>query len=81
MLSLVDVDDWTKHTDYRSVVYYTVDVLCLIVLILLSGYDINDQVIKWFWQCIRSWPPERKSRLLQFATGTSRSVSFLYSIG
>ena len=37
-----------------------------------SGYDINDQVIKWFWECIRSWPPERKSRLLQFATGTSR---------
>ena len=51
--SPVDVDDWTKHTDYR-------------------GYDINDQVIKWFWECIRSWPPERKSRLLQFATGTSR---------
>ncbi|KAJ7063095.1 hypothetical protein C8F01DRAFT_1131502 [Mycena amicta] len=36
------------------------------------GYEINDQVIEWFWQCIRSWPPERKSRLLQFATGTSR---------
>ncbi|KAG8845257.1 hypothetical protein FRB91_001930 [Serendipita sp. 411] len=26
----------------------------------------------WFWECIRNWPPERKSRLLQFATGTSR---------
>ncbi|KAF7295117.1 hypothetical protein MIND_01050100 [Mycena indigotica] len=36
------------------------------------GYEINDQVIEWFWECIRSWPPERKSRLLQFATGTSR---------
>jgi len=52
-MSEIDVDDWTKHTDYR-------------------GYDMNDQVIKWFWECIRSWPPERKSRLLQFATGTSR---------
>ncbi|PVG00224.1 HECT-domain-containing protein [Serendipita vermifera] len=52
-MSEIDVDDWTKHTDYR-------------------GYDINDQVIKWFWECIRSWPPERKSRLLQFVTGTSR---------
>ncbi|KAG8867505.1 hypothetical protein FRC20_005572 [Serendipita sp. 405] len=52
-MSEIDVDDWTKHTDYR-------------------GYDINDQVIKWFWECIRNWPPERKSRLLQFATGTSR---------
>jgi E3 ubiquitin-protein ligase NEDD4 len=41
-------------------------------LLFFSGYDVNDQVIKWFWECIRSWPPERKSRLLQFATGTSR---------
>ncbi|CCA69820.1 related to RSP5-Hect domain E3 ubiquitin-protein ligase [Serendipita indica DSM 11827] len=52
-MSEIDVDDWTKHTDYR-------------------GYDINDQVIKWFWDCVRRWPPEKKSRLLQFTTGTSR---------
>ncbi|CAE6396969.1 unnamed protein product [Rhizoctonia solani] len=52
-MSEIDVDDWTKYTDYR-------------------GYELNDEVIQWFWQCIRSWPPERKSRLLQFATGTSR---------
>jgi E3 ubiquitin-protein ligase NEDD4 len=36
------------------------------------GYEMNDEVIQWFWQVIRSWPTERKSRLLQFATGTSR---------
>ncbi|KZP31501.1 HECT-domain-containing protein [Athelia psychrophila] len=36
------------------------------------GYEKTDQVVEWFWQCIRSWPAERKSRLLQFATGTSR---------
>lgn len=36
------------------------------------GYETNDDVIQWFWKCVRSWPPERKSRLLQFATGTSR---------
>ncbi|KDQ18456.1 hypothetical protein BOTBODRAFT_63405 [Botryobasidium botryosum FD-172 SS1] len=36
------------------------------------GYEMNEEVIQWFWKCIRSWPPERKSRLLQFATGTSR---------
>ncbi|KAG9048732.1 hypothetical protein FS837_012168 [Tulasnella sp. UAMH 9824] len=36
------------------------------------GYEMNDQVVQWFWKCVRSWPPERKSRLLQFATGTSR---------
>ncbi|KAF8522137.1 hypothetical protein BU17DRAFT_75225 [Hysterangium stoloniferum] len=52
-MSEIDVDDWTKFTDYR-------------------GYEMNDEVIQWFWKCIRSWPPERKSRLLQFATGTSR---------
>jgi len=52
-MSEIDMDDWTKFTDYR-------------------GYEKTDQVIEWFWQCIRSWPSERKSRLLQFATGTSR---------
>jgi len=36
------------------------------------GYEMDDEVIQWFWKCVRSWPPERKSRLLQFATGTSR---------
>ncbi|KAF8158110.1 HECT-domain-containing protein [Crassisporium funariophilum] len=36
------------------------------------GYDKTDQVIEWFWQCVRSWPAERKSRMLQFTTGTSR---------
>ncbi len=36
------------------------------------GYEVNDQVIQWFWKCVRSWPPERRSRLLQFATGTRR---------
>ena len=25
-----------------------------------------------FWEVIRSWPADKKSRLLQFATGTSR---------
>ncbi|EIW85244.1 HECT-domain-containing protein [Coniophora puteana RWD-64-598 SS2] len=52
-MSEIDVDDWSKFTDYR-------------------GYSLEDEVIQWFWKCVRSWPPERKSRLLQFATGTSR---------
>jgi len=29
-------------------------------------------VVQWLWKCVRSWPSERKSRLLQFATGTTR---------
>ena len=24
-------------------------------------------MIQWLWKCVRSWPPERKSHLLQFA--------------
>ncbi|KAK7685350.1 hypothetical protein QCA50_011714 [Cerrena zonata] len=52
-VSEIDVDDWSKYTDYR-------------------GYDPNDDVVQWFWKCVRSWPSERKSRLLQFTTGTSR---------
>jgi E3 ubiquitin-protein ligase NEDD4 len=36
------------------------------------GYEKTDRVIEWFWACLRSWPTERKVRLLQFTTGTSR---------
>ncbi|KAK0552912.1 hypothetical protein OC846_001491 [Tilletia horrida] len=36
------------------------------------GFTEQDEVVQWFWQTVRAWPPERKSRLLQFATGTSR---------
>uniref|UniRef100_A0A1D1YQV7 E3 ubiquitin-protein ligase n=1 Tax=Anthurium amnicola TaxID=1678845 RepID=A0A1D1YQV7_9ARAE len=36
------------------------------------GYTESDEVIVWFWKCIRSWDSEKKSRLLQFTTGTSR---------
>lgn len=36
------------------------------------GYQESDEVIQNFWKVIRSWDAEQKSRLLQFATGTSR---------
>ncbi|KAK5947146.1 hypothetical protein PMZ80_001293 [Knufia obscura] len=36
------------------------------------GYQESDQVIQDFWKVIRTWDAEQKSRLLQFATGTSR---------
>ena len=35
------------------------------------GYTQTNLVIEWFWLCLRSWPSERKARLLQFTTGTS----------
>lgn len=36
------------------------------------GFTEKDEVVQWFWQVVKSYPPERKSRLLQFTTGTSR---------
>ncbi|WBW75100.1 HECT-type ubiquitin-protein ligase E3 Pub1 [Schizosaccharomyces osmophilus] len=52
-ISEVDMDDWIKHTDYRS-------------------YSDSDPLIKWFWELMNEWSNEKKSRLLQFTTGTSR---------
>ncbi|OLL23296.1 putative E3 ubiquitin-protein ligase hulA [Neolecta irregularis DAH-3] len=36
------------------------------------GYTEQDEVIQWFWKCVRTWDAEKKSRMLQFTTGTSR---------
>lgn len=36
------------------------------------GYTQSDEVVQWFWKAVKSWPTEKKSRLLQFTTGTSR---------
>ncbi|KAF8968432.1 hypothetical protein BGZ46_010874 [Entomortierella lignicola] len=36
------------------------------------GYTEQDEVVQWFWKCVRSWDSEKKARLLQFTTGTSR---------
>ncbi|KAH8921981.1 HECT-domain-containing protein [Atractiella rhizophila] len=36
------------------------------------GYQQGDEVVQWFWKAVRAWPAEKKSRLLQFTTGTSR---------
>ncbi|WFD32862.1 HECT-type E3 ubiquitin transferase [Malassezia sp. CBS 17886] len=36
------------------------------------GFSEQDDVVQWFWQCVQNWPAEQRSRLLQFATGTSR---------
>ncbi|KAM0753986.1 HECT-domain-containing protein [Meredithblackwellia eburnea MCA 4105] len=37
------------------------------------GYQATDQVVVWFWETLQSWPMEKRSRLLQFTTGTSRT--------
>ncbi|KAJ3395661.1 hypothetical protein HDU92_005287 [Lobulomyces angularis] len=36
------------------------------------GFTENDEVVQWFWKCVDSFEPEKKARLLQFVTGTSR---------
>ncbi|KAI8808253.1 hypothetical protein BJ742DRAFT_869232 [Cladochytrium replicatum] len=36
------------------------------------GYTKNDDLIKWFWVAVKSWEGEKRARLLQFVTGTSR---------
>ncbi|TPX38288.1 hypothetical protein SmJEL517_g00076 [Synchytrium microbalum] len=36
------------------------------------GYSETDEVVQWFWKCVSSWDSEKKARLLQFVTGTSR---------
>ncbi|OMH79887.1 E3 ubiquitin-protein ligase RSP5 [Zancudomyces culisetae] len=36
------------------------------------GYTEADQVIQWFWKCVREMDDEKRVRLLQFSTGTSR---------
>ena len=37
-----------------------------------GGYHDNDPVICWFWNLVKTFGDEMRSRLLQFVTGTSR---------
>lgn len=35
-------------------------------------YKESDIQVQWFWEIISGWDSEKKARLLQFVTGTSR---------
>ncbi|XP_060240758.1 E3 ubiquitin-protein ligase NEDD4 isoform X1 [Meriones unguiculatus] len=37
-----------------------------------NGYSVNHQVIQWFWKAVLMMDAEKRIRLLQFVTGTSR---------
>ncbi|XP_075387954.1 E3 ubiquitin-protein ligase NEDD4 isoform X2 [Tenrec ecaudatus] len=37
-----------------------------------NGYNANHQVIQWFWKAVFMMDAEKRIRLLQFVTGTSR---------
>ncbi|KAM3931644.1 E3 ubiquitin-protein ligase HACE1 isoform 3-T3 [Leptodactylus fuscus] len=48
-----------------------------------SGYDKDDQVIKWFWEVVQELTQEERVLLLQFVTGSSRVPhgGFAYIMG
>jgi E3 ubiquitin-protein ligase NEDD4 len=83
----IDVDDWKKHTDYRGYTendpvvqnFWKVSTCRNVFPLERAAFNAELRVsiiianlIFLFPQCIRSWDAEQKSRLLQFATGTSR---------
>ncbi|XP_050996402.1 E3 ubiquitin-protein ligase NEDD4 [Acomys russatus] len=37
-----------------------------------NGYSVNHQVVQWFWKAVLMMDAEKRIRLLQFVTGTSR---------
>lgn len=37
-----------------------------------KGYVVDDKQVKWFWKIVKNYDFEKRSRLLQFVTGTSR---------
>jgi len=51
----IDVDDWMEHTEYSGE---------------FDGTDGDHEVCRSFWQIVREFDQDMKSRLLQFATGT-----------
>lgn len=70
----IDVADWKKHTDYRGY-EETSPVIQNFWKVSLDqgGCRISPTLTLIFvLQCIQGWDAEQKSRLLQFATGTSR---------
>ena len=66
----IDVEDWKKHTDYRG--YTEQDEVIKNFWTVRILYPPPSRQFPNHIQCIRSWDAEQKSRLLQFATGTSR---------
>ncbi|MBN3305723.1 HACE1 ligase, partial [Amia calva] len=48
-----------------------------------SGYDLEETVIKWFWEVVESLTQEERVLLLQFVTGSSRVPhgGFAYLMG
>eukprot|EP00048_Salpingoeca_helianthica_P024847 m.35851 g.35851 ORF g.35851 m.35851 type:complete len:705 (+) comp9623_c0_seq2:245-2359(+) len=38
-----------------------------------NGYTADSQPVRWFWQALASFPPEKQCQVLKFVTGASRA--------
>lgn len=53
----IDIEDWRNNSYVDGPLKATVD---------------GNKLISWFWECVEQFGNERRARLLQFATGSSR---------
>jgi len=56
-LPAIDVDDWKEHTAVDGPLF---------------GTAVGDKMQTWFWEVVEHFGDERRAKLLQFATGSSR---------
>ncbi len=63
-IPVINPSDWRTHTKIR---YIDSDSTKQRV-----STEAQDQVLEWFWEIIDGLTPEKRARLLQFSTGTSR---------
>lgn len=75
-VSELDLTDWEKHTDYRG--FHKDDQLVrwfwqVRPLFLFLSRSIEHKILtSTLYQVVGTWDLEKKARLLQFTTGTSR---------
>ncbi len=55
----IDCNDWRMYSEIRWIKLETPTVA-------------ETTIVNWFWDTVKSFSPEERARLLQFATGTSR---------
>ncbi|KAK3702896.1 hypothetical protein QZH41_014166, partial [Actinostola sp. cb2023] len=76
----IDIKDWRRNTEYRSVNSPLTDTLVsgqiylrtpFQIPVLPPSYHDSHKVVKWFWKGVSSFDNEQRLRLLQFVTGTS----------
>ena len=53
----LDVDEWRRHTTYKGA--------------FAKAGEAHD-VVRWFWEAVAAYAPERRAKLLQWCTGHGR---------